>query len=103
PPPASTPLSALPLHDALPIFAFGAPPSFTFTWTGASNDSLSGVPGNWSPNGAPNNISSVIFGTSGQTAPQTNAAIQFFSIFFTSDRKSTRLNSSHEWISYAVF
>src|SRR5438105_6751340 len=22
---------------------------------------------------------------------------------FTSDRKSTRLNSSHEWISYAVF
>src|SRR5438105_9267588 len=29
--------------------------------------------------------------------------VNFWRLTFTQDRKSTRLNSSHEWISYAVF
>src|SRR5207247_47173 len=42
-----------------------------------------------------------IFGYSG---PATAKATEAFSKYIvTEDRKSTRLNSSHEWISYAVF
>src|SRR5207247_9622309 len=40
----------------------------------------------------------------GQREPTRVTRIDYrFDLLLTPDRKSTRLNSSHEWISYAVF
>src|SRR2546430_12462460 len=38
-----------------------------------------------------------------EISTQTLFAVMFFSVWLNTDRKSTRLNSSHSQISYAVF
>src|SRR5207247_10956058 len=90
--PCPTQFSPLSLHDALPILtgvpvsaeeAYWAPPLVTareLVTTIVSN--LLRTPGN---------LGHALF------AEQPNVP------YAQEDRKSTRLNSSHEWISYAVF
>src|SRR5438445_10954662 len=73
---ATTEIYTLSLHDALPI----SPANLTF-WD-AANLAL-----------YPTNVGSVTVTWNFKTAPLT----------MTTDRKSTRLNSSHANISYAVF
>src|SRR5207247_10796086 len=79
PPPA---ISTLSLHDALPISPAPA--------TGSSSGSAS------------SSTKSPIAVTSASSSSARSSSVSS-SNSESSDRKSTRLNSSHEWISYAVF
>src|SRR5258708_31638600 len=76
---ATTEIYTLSLHDALPICPSFAP----------SSKSSVGFAASWAPFGASARISNRLFDK--RTGPQE------------ADRKSTRLNSSHQIISYAVF
>src|SRR5438105_15923992 len=72
---ATTEIYTLSLHDALPIWKFPDPIlNLSWAYTDRKNPSLSEV------------------------AKEINGKA-----LADIDRKSTRLNSSHEWISYAVF
>src|SRR5437660_6162690 len=73
----------LSLHDALPIY---------FAWEGAGSKGL--LVGST----APNNLAYRTF-----TAPNTWGTITTVAMGSTEHRKSTRLNSSHVAISYAIF
>src|SRR5207247_9196453 len=90
--PPATNFSTLPLHDALPIF--GMPDRETFAHF--SHDML-GLPTTNSPDGTVTyiRVDRYQHRLAARSAPEPNAR--------PGDRKSTRLNSSHEWISYAVF
>src|SRR3712207_8572969 len=82
---ATTEIYTLSLHDALPIFVSveqSCPATFTFEPSSRSATVLIAV-----KTGATTTSQWLAFDTSG----------------FNSDRKSTRLNSSHANISYAVF
>src|SRR5207249_7986230 len=93
-PPSPTTLSTLSLHDALPIYTTSTN-NGSHTLTAVATDLL-GVPWNSNPitvtvsNGPPPDTTPPMVPT-GLTA----SAVR--------DRKSTRLNSSHVSISYAVF
>src|SRR3712207_8261735 len=76
---ATTEIYTLSLHDALPIFRYGAARS-------------SHWPGSWEPAARKSP------GPSSVSTEPTAARSRFMG-----DRKSTRLNSSHANISYAVF
>src|SRR5205085_11485946 len=75
--PSTTEIYTLSLHDALPISWARAAPSL---WRTATSKSCTGL------------VDSSSLGAVMQFAPSSR-----------SDRKSTRLNSSHSQISYAVF
>src|SRR5438105_10597233 len=60
------------------------------------SDGSSGLPRSSPPSGT-SSPSPAASGGSGDAAPTQTPSAR------PSDRKSTRLNSSHEWISYAVF
>src|SRR5438105_11413525 len=77
--PATTEIYTLSLHDALPISS-SSPAVVTASHTAAT--AASGPP-------------------AGPRLTRNRAAAGWWAN--RSDRKSTRLNSSHEWISYAVF
>src|SRR5690606_42040631 len=78
--------STLSLHDALPILALVRATG----WTGA----IGGM-------GLVFAFAGAIFAI--QAAPVANAVFLFAAAPLMTDRKSTRLNSSHVKISYAVF
>src|SRR5205807_9295417 len=94
--------STLSLHDALPILlapVFGRllrffPPLVTGTVILIIGVSLLPVAGNWAAGGA---------GSKDFGAPKDLALAAFVLLVVLGDRKSTRLNSSHLVISYAVF
>src|SRR2546429_3623821 len=75
---ATTEIYTLSLHDALPIFWFR---KTSATW------------GSWA---------STCWKRNAWSSPRADTA-RAFSRYGRSDRKSTRLNSSHGYISYAVF
>src|SRR3712207_7497782 len=84
---ATTEIYTLSLHDALPIWwRFGALYAISVLG-GAAAIQLFGNPGQ-----AVGGASTAIYGLLGALA-----------VFMVADRKSTRLNSSHANISYAVF
>src|SRR5687768_17946009 len=78
-------LCALSLHDALPICEAAAGCDIVFCCVGNDDD-----------------LRSVVLGADGALAGMKPGAI-FVDHTTASDRKSTRLNSSHGYISYAVF
>src|SRR5438105_12558575 len=71
---APTEIYTLSLHDALPIYASARNSMIWPSRIRNSRDTASSHSQNWGP-----------------------------MTLYAPDRKSTRLNSSHEWISYAVF
>src|SRR5438105_12638728 len=73
---ASTEFYSLSLHDALPIYA-------------AVTNSIS--------------YGRLFYRSSPDAGSTWSPVMQLGTTNFAADRKSTRLNSSHEWISYAVF
>src|SRR5688572_32249047 len=89
PHPATTEIYPLSLHDALPIFAYTPVPNyngadaFTYTLSDGNGTATATVD------------VTVTSANDGPVAVNDVAA--------TADRKSTRLNSSHSQISYAVF
>src|SRR5207247_7985149 len=103
PSPPAPALDALSLHDALPIYrssitlevpeVFRAPGA-----TAARSKKLRALSGNSSMVRLSMTVPStaVLVCNCGVVSPTSTVANQ-------QDRKSTRLNSSHEWISYAVF
>src|SRR5207247_10969018 len=84
------------LHDALPIFWRTAPPATDFR----QSQPRSGEPATqrtevrFAFDGAALYVGARMFDDHGASGVRTR---------LVRDRKSTRLNSSHEWISYAVF
>src|SRR5207247_9709407 len=91
---ATTHLYPLSLHDALPILRgasllprIGAPGKSILTRSG-------GVWGAWA---------AALSGAAAFCGDSSNWRIAAERRRSAKDRKSTRLNSSHEWISYAVF
>src|SRR5207247_11399271 len=90
-----------PLHDALPISVFVATPNIYNVFSISDN----------SPNrpftlassvGTVDEDSTAIVQLRNFTVTLLPAATGSVHIRYNIDRKSTRLNSSHEWISYAV-
>src|SRR5438477_13123156 len=84
--PSTTQIYTLSLHDALPIFAGSRPTNNVFM--------VDNLMVNDYANGSPGSGLGVNLGVDG---------IQEFRVIIDQDRKSTRLNSSHMSISYAVF
>src|SRR5207247_9817026 len=94
---------SLSLHDALPIYPWGSrprvsliqwpiSPRFRSTWRVATVETTT----------ATRSLNPDVFKTVAEVYPDVllipeNELMRYL------DRKSTRLNSSHEWISYAVF
>src|SRR5690606_41737140 len=100
--PSSTPLYTLSLHDALPICTDPVLLENEVIFEGDRLEtSFSNIPGQWG----------TVWLTDGSTANELNyLTIKNATVGIlmdhndgTSDRKSTRLNSSHVKISYAVF
>src|SRR5690625_6765461 len=87
PPPASTEFYTLSLHDALPICNPSVPPIISWN-TSIINGQVSYL----------HPLSVFIF-----KCPDMNAFLARAGNYYGQDRKSTRLNSSHVAISYAVF
>src|SRR2546429_5248288 len=98
---ATTEIYPLPLHDALPISCFAAAaasspyPSFfsEFLWTTMCNSVEHSASGTFHCLAAARTSISLA------VAPECSGSGMLHGI----DRKSTRLNSSHGYISYAVF
>src|SRR5687768_17920047 len=95
---AAAKLAALSLHDALPIFALGA------------RDRLVGAPAGIArgdgPLQAPPSTAEVVTGTQQLRVDEIRELDPDLIVATPTtdlDRKSTRLNSSHGYISYAVF
>src|SRR5207247_5567864 len=92
---------SLSLHDALPIWRF--------CWIDACDQRNFCPHGRCRPAGA--GIESVLESPTGRQRSACARATTQYSTYLRGfggvdcclDRKSTRLNSSHEWISYAVF
>src|SRR3712207_8821450 len=78
---ATTEIYTLSLHDALPIFMRGE-----IIWNKAASSGISTAWGSWQSASNP-----------------TLRDVHEYVLMFSKDRKSTRLNSSHANISYAVF
>src|SRR5258708_21052628 len=92
--PATTEIYTLSLHDALPISQAGAAPALPHELCGIITD------GPGADRLAPG------LGTGQQRGGHGNAVLRQFANIVAAnlgDRKSTRLNSSHQIISYAVF
>src|SRR5438034_516025 len=100
--PSSAELYTFSLHDALPILLAGLGSGFDIV-SGGELERLrtAGVPGD-----------RIVFSGVGKTREEIREALQYPSryrdagrgiLLFNIDRKSTRLNSSHTVISYAVF
>src|SRR5207247_11317927 len=91
PSPPPSPLYTLSLHDALPISPPPAP----------------GRSGSCRQNGVSFPVSLTFTQAAPDTPPMSARGHRFGLLLSVTlagiDRKSTRLNSSHEWISYAVF
>src|SRR5207245_7611404 len=95
-PPTATPLSPLPLHDALPIFACGLYPAEEWFVASVRAEAAAQIDrlahhaclALWCGNNEDYSIA---------------ASLAAFPPAQRADRKSTRLNSSHGSISYAVF
>src|SRR5207247_10415061 len=90
----------LSLHDALPIYGWQLS-GILQVQSGANLTFLSS-----GTNFGMNLNSAIIPGTQGLVNPDGSHGITITSqsiLGSNADRKSTRLNSSHEWISYAVF
>src|SRR5207247_8574766 len=100
--PASSPpwLSSLSLHDALPIFAIDIEPPGDACPGAAYVDS--GFIDGWYEGVHDAGYTPVYYGNGTAGSEFARAWCAAVSAV-PSDRKSTRLNSSHEWISYAVF
>src|SRR5207248_10392821 len=95
PPPVIYTLS---LHDALPILMEGLRLGAYYVGNQIGNFGTSSS--NFQPAGAP----SILFHVYGPSGPSLNPATgRCPAVAGTGDRKSTRLNSSHRTISYAVF
>src|SRR5207247_6275795 len=100
PPPSLPPhISLLSLHDALPIC--GPAPS---TVQGGGNPARLSPRSSRARLGALRRLGKARISRSPRRRSNTTpaGAIRLYGTSRT-DRKSTRLNSSHEWISYAVF
>src|SRR5207244_12054543 len=96
--PALHPLS---LHDALPISS-GSPHSVTLTGTGTPAAPALGI----TPSSLTFAARTTGTTSTAQTITVTNngpGTLNIAAIAISGDRKSTRLNSSHQIISYAVF
>src|SRR5207247_3711732 len=99
--PASTYSCPLSLHDALPIFLKGST-----LYAGVINGFNSASPAAFGTNGTQTSFYVGATMSTPVTALKVGAAYDYVLVRGTTDnqdRKSTRLNSSHEWISYAVF
>src|SRR5207247_10100495 len=94
PPPATHPLS---LHDALPISTTTRPCASGELWSTSSKESSFASAGL-----EINHCSSLRTRLSAGVCAARSIARAGAGLA-PPDRKSTRLNSSHEWISYAVF
>src|SRR5207247_8270450 len=98
---APTYIYTLSLHDALPIFpsngtqCFTDAPSYSRTLSISSKLFLEFIPKLWGR-------VRLCFGELCAIETASEHPVHL-SVQFILDRKSTRLNSSHEWISYAVF
>src|SRR5207247_9588326 len=88
--PAPPPTYTLSLHDALPIYPSSSDPNDRTQWSWAFQILPYIEQGN------------IYKEKSNNTIFKTPIPI-YYSPSRRPDRKSTRLNSSHEWISYAVF
>src|SRR5207247_11355078 len=95
-------LPPLPLHDALPISSTATPASLTTTLApSVANAFATAAP---MPRPAP-----VTIATRPARREEFEESIRCLlfaarlTVAWSSDRKSTRLNSSHEWSSYCVF
>src|SRR5258708_39944481 len=82
---ATTEIYTLSLHDALPISSAGRPGGTMF--------------GKFRRNRKPNTRPGILV----VSAPKTASTFAYHVLRRILDRKSTRLNSSHQIISYAVF
>src|SRR5207247_8831425 len=98
--PSPADIYPLSLHDALPISVYGTIGKGIAAYFKKINDE-GGI------NGRKINFITL---DDGYSPPKTVEMVrrlveqeQVLFLFQTLDRKSTRLNSSHEWISYAVF
>src|SRR5690606_39533717 len=94
--PLTTALYTLSLHDALPIF-----PGVTVSEKGTTNSTSTNNEGMFTLN-VSSSSSILVVNFLGMQAQEISVGNQS-NITVTQDRKSTRLNSSHVKISYAVF
>src|SRR5207247_11386179 len=95
---SSADISTLSLHDALPISNFTGRHFSRLTY-----GSVSGIPPTSALEPLSLICSVVCLIVAAPPAPAAPIQIGKREERAGSDRKSTRLNSSHEWISYAVF
>src|SRR5206468_11699880 len=91
--PSTTVISTLSLHDALPISSSRLPSSIISPASGAS----------WPFNRLKQVVLPAPFGPMIATSSPEATLNEMPRSAWTPDRKSTRLNSSHDQISYAVF
>src|SRR5207247_8219970 len=95
-PPPSTHFHTRSLHDALPISISLPLGNIQVT----NSASVASMVSTWSQTGARRARTPIAAPTTRTVAvPEYISQVHWSKI----DRKSTRLNSSHEWISYAVF
>src|SRR5207253_7117905 len=99
---ATAELYALSLHDALPIYAPGQPCGVVFTTTGEGNGTDSDAALNAAYTKAA--VAAGLICARNTNGCDATEFVQYQKVSFGgTDRKSTRLNSSHVAISYAVF
>src|SRR5206468_13035853 len=101
--PATPEICTLSLHDALPIYRYGRvvnPNNTTTRWNAIGIAAATGTPVHAV---APGTVVSVVqLGTYGLTVIVQHGGGDYSVYASLKDRKSTRLNSSHDQISYAV-
>src|SRR5207247_9550394 len=99
-PSSHSPIYTLSLHDALPIsfLTNGTPISVVVAGVGAFGRNHARVYHQLAKDGEPVRLVGVV----DADLARADAVAKEFNCRAL-DRKSTRLNSSHEWISYAVF
>src|SRR5207253_9240199 len=100
--PTAPPLYPLSLHDALPISAQSTAETFNITVTELNTAPVLAAIGNKSVTEG-STLSFTISATDSDLPAQTLANSMDLGAPAGADRKSTRLNSSHVAISYAVF
>src|SRR5256886_10182931 len=99
---ATTEIYTLSLHDALPICVAGVTAALAVgVMSGTSLDGVSTALVRLTEQ--PLDAQLVAFRQDAYTAPEREQIIEAIARGSSKDRKSTRLNSSHSQISYAVF